>query len=138
MIREVVGVKRLLSIFLTVILCFALSSCGKADPIILPKNDDVLNISVVCDEEIVYHEDSVWIDRVISGITEAEPTSRKSVQDVPQVDNYIKIDFQLHGGISTVFVYEEDGKYYVEQPYQGIYELAGVVYTLITEPKEEK
>lgn len=71
--------KRLLSIFLTVILCFALSSCGKADPIILPKNDDVLNISVVCDEETVYHEDSVWIDRVISGITEAEPTSRKSV-----------------------------------------------------------
>lgn len=56
---------------------------------------------------------------------------------MPQVDDYIKIDFQLYNGKSTVFVYEDGGKYYVEQPYQGIYELDSAVYSLIKESNEE-
>lgn len=126
------------AILLTVIMCFALASCGKADPIVLPDRDDIANISVVIDGETIYHEDSAWIDSVMSGIADAEPTSKESVQDVPQVDDYIKLDIQLYGGVSTVFAYEEDGKYYIEQPYQGIYELDSDTYTLITEPGVNK
>lgn len=126
------------AILLTVIMCFSLASCGKADPIVLPDRDDIANISVVIDGETIYHEDSAWIDSVMFGIADAEPTSKESVQDVPQVDDYIKLDIQLYGGVSTVFAYEEDGKYYIEQPYQGIYELDSDTYTLITEPGVNK
>ncbi len=121
------------AILLTVIMCFVLASCGKADPIVLPDRDNIANISVVIDGEIIYHEDSSWIDSVMSGIADAEPTSKESVQDVPQVDDYIKLDIQLFGGVSTVFAYEEDGKYYIEQPYQGIYELDSDTYSRIIE-----
>lgn len=121
------------AILLTVIMCFVLASCGKADPIVLPDRDNIANISVVIDGEIIYHEDSSWIDSVMSGIADAEPTSKESVQDVPQVDDYIKLDIQLFGGVSTVFAYEEDGKYYIEQPYQGIYKLDSDTYSRIIE-----
>lgn len=121
------------AILLTVIMCFVLTSCGKADPIVLPDRDNIANISVVIDGEIIYHEDSSWIDSVMSGIADAEPTSKESVQDVPQVDDYIKLDIQLFGGVSTVFAYEEDGKYYIEQPYQGIYKLDSDTYSRIIE-----
>lgn len=121
------------AILLTVIMCFVLASCGKADPIVLPDRDNIANISVVIDGEIIYHEDSSWIDSVMSGIADAEPTSKESVQDVPQVDDYIKLDIQLFGGVSTVFAYEKDGKYYIEQPYQGIYELDSDTYSRIIE-----
>ena len=114
-------------------MCFVLASCGKADPIVLPDRDNIANISVVIDGEIIYHEDSSWIDSVMSGIADAEPTSKESVHDVPQVDDYIKLDIQLYGGVSTVFAYEEDGKYYIEQPYQGIYELDSDTYSRIIE-----
>lgn len=121
------------AILLTVIMCFVLASCGKADPIVLPDRDNIANISVVIDGEIIYHEDSAWIDCVMSGIADAEPTSKESVHDVPQVDDYIKLDIQLYGGVSTVFAYEEYGKYYIEQPYQGIYELDSDTYSRIIE-----
>lgn len=119
-------------------MCLTLASCGKADPIVLPDRDNIANISVVIDGETICHEDSAWIDSVLSGIAGAEPTSKKSVQDVPQVEDYIKLDIQLFGGVSTVFAYEEDGMYYIEQPYQGIYELDADTYTLITESGDNK
>ena len=130
--------KKTLAIILASIMCLTLASCGKADPIVLPDRDNIANISVVIDGETICHEDSSWIDSVLSGIAGAEPTSKKSVQDVPQVDDYIKLDIQLYSGVSTVFAYEEDGKYYIEQPYQGIYELGADTYTLITKPGDNK
>ena len=39
------------------------------------------------------------------------------------VESYIKIDFRLKTGTSTIFAYEDRGKYYLEQPYQGIYKI---------------
>ena len=39
------------------------------------------------------------------------------------MESYIKIDFQFETGTSTIFAYEDSGKYYIEQPYQGIYKI---------------
>lgn len=133
----IIEMKRAIFLGIAIIMCFVLASCGKADPIALPEKDDVAEVGVTYDGETEYHKDTEWIDRVLSGIEVAEPTNKESVQDVPQVDDYIKIDFQLYNGKSTVFVYEDGGKYYVEQPYQGIYELDSAVYSLIKESNEE-
>lgn len=60
-------------------------------------------------------------------------TAEESVQDSPvDSDEEIKIDFIFdEGAISTLFVYEKNGKYYIEQPYNGIYEITQDEYNNI-------
>ena len=44
-----------------------------------------------------------------------------------------EIDFQFEAGTSTLFAYEDSGKYYVEQPYQGIYKIDSQLYSQLQE-----
>ena len=66
-------------------------------------------------------------------ISSSEPTKKESVQDVPQAESYIKIDFQFETGTSTIFAYEDSGKYYIEQPYQGIYKIDSKLFERLQE-----
>lgn len=120
----------LLFLYLSCIL--TLAACGKkADPITLPEASTVTSIDVTVGEDIINHADKTWISEAISNISEAEPSSKESVQDVPMVENYIKIYFRFETGTSTLFAYEDEGKYYVEQPYQGIYEIDSQLYEML-------
>lgn len=66
--------------------------------------------------------DSARIETFYQKLLSAKPTSKASVQDVPTVENATKFDL-VHGeSITSLFAYEEKGIWYVEQPYQGIYE----------------
>lgn len=60
-------------------------------------------------------------------------TNIDSIQDSPtNVDNEIKIDFEFgENKISTVFVYEKKDKYFIEQPYNGIYRISSDEYNSI-------
>ena len=53
-------------------------------------------------------------------------SKEESVQDAPvNAKNVIKVDFNhAEGGTSTVFVYARMPKYYIEQPYNGIYKIS--------------
>lgn len=42
--------------------------------------------------------------------------------DIPDADEYIQIDINSGDVVSTLFVYGEGENYYIEQPYQGIYQ----------------
>ena len=114
--------KKYVSIFLCLACVLTLVACGKkADPITLPQTDEITSIDITVGENTVSHSDKTWISEIIADISSSEPTKKESVQDYPQVESYIKIDFQFETGTSTIFAYEDSGKYYVEQPYQGIY-----------------
>lgn len=116
--------KKILSLFLCVSCVLVLVSCGKkTDPITLPQANEIISVDISVGKCTVSHSDKTWINEIISDISSSEPTTKESVQDVPQVENYIKIDFQYKAGTSTIFVYKDNGKYYIEQPYQGIYEI---------------
>ena len=95
----------------------------KAVPITLPQTDEIISIDITVGENTVSHSDKTWISEIIADISSSEPTKKESVQDVPQAESYIKIDFQFETGTSTIFAYEDSGKYYIEQPYQGIYKI---------------
>lgn len=84
-------------------------------------------------ENTTNHSDTAWISEIISDISSSEPTSKQSVQDFPQTESYIKIDFQFETGTSTIFAYEENGKHYIEQPYQGIYKIDSQLYERLQE-----
>lgn len=113
--------------FITIVLLMSLSlilsSCvKKADPIVLPSIDEIIAVEIVSGNEDIIQTDKVWIKSFVQKINEAKPTSKESIQDVPTKPEYIRVDFVSDGKISSIFVYKENSKYYIEQPYKGIYE----------------
>ena len=126
--------KKYVSIFLCLACVLTLVVCGKkADPIMLPQTDEITSIDITVGGNTVCHSDKTWISEIIANISSSEPTKKESVQDVPQAESYIKIDFQFETGTSTLFAYEDSGKYYVEQPYQGIYKIDSQLYSRLQE-----
>ena len=120
--------KKILSWFLYITCILTLVACGKrAAPITLPRADEITSIDITFEENTVSHSDKTWISEVIADISSSEPTKKESVQDVPQAESYIRIDFRHETGTETetitIFAYEDRGKYYLEQPYRGIYKI---------------
>ena len=118
--------KKILSWFLYITCILTLVACGKrAAPITLPQADEITSIDITSEENTVSHSDKTWISEIIADISSSEPTKKESVQDFPQAKSYIRIDFRHETGteteIITIFAYEDRGKYYLEQPYRGIY-----------------
>lgn len=84
-------------------------------------------------DQTVQHTDEAWISEMVTALSGAEPTGRESVQDIPQAEDLVRLDLQLGSGASTLFAYQEDGHFYVEQPYQGIYQITGEQYAWLGE-----
>ena len=126
--------KKFLSLFLCLTCVLTLVACGKkVAPITLPQTDEITSIDITFGENTVSHSDKTWISEIIADISSSEPTKKESVQDCPQVESYIKIDFQFETGTSTIFAYEDSGKYYIEQPYQGIYKIDSQLFERLQE-----
>lgn len=111
--------------------CFSVIICGvciltlfacskKANPIVLPQSSDVVSVDVTVGENTVNCSDKTWIDEMISSLSDSKPTNRESVQDSPHVKDYMRIEINSQTEKTTVFVYKDKGKFYVEQPYNGI------------------
>ena len=106
----------------------------KVVPITLPQTDEITSIDITFGGgNTASHLDKTWISEIIVDIFSSEPTKKESVQDIPQVESYIKIDFQFETGTSTIFAYEDSGKYYIEQPYQGIYKIDSQLFERLQE-----
>ena len=121
----------------TLMIVILFSGCAlnrKADPIILPAAEDLTSISVVSGDMTAASDDEQWIAEFIALLADMESTSLWSINDAPTVKEYIMINLNCcDGTIKTVFFYEENGKEYVEQPYQGIYRPASELGVRITE-----
>ena len=116
--------KKFLSLFLCLTCILTLAACGKkAAPITLLQADKITSIDITIEENTVSHSDKTWMSEIIADISSSKPTKKESVQDVPQAESYIRIDFRHETGTITIFAYEDRGKYYLEQPYQGIYKI---------------
>lgn len=126
--------KKFLSLFLYLTCILTLVACGKkAAPITLPQADEIASIDITFEENTVSHSDKTWMSEIIADISSSEPTKKESVQDAPRVESYIKIDFRLETGTITIFAYEDRDKYYLEQPYQGIYKIERKLFERLQE-----
>ena len=130
--------KKFLSLFLCLTCILTFTSCGKkAAPITLPRADKITSIDITIEENTVSHSDKTWISEIIADISSSEPTKKESVQDFPQAKSYIRIDFRHETGTETetitIFAYEDRGKYYLEQPYQGIYKIERKLFERLKE-----
>ena len=126
--------KKFLSLFLFLTCILTLAACGKkAAPITLPQADKITSIDITIEENTVSHSDKTWMSEIIADISSSKPTKKESVQDVPQAESYIRIDFRHETGTITIFAYEDRGKYYLEQPYQGIYKIERRLFERLNE-----
>lgn len=115
------------------VLLVMLTACGKAEPMTLPETGEIVSVDVTAGDQTVQHTDEAWISEMVTALSGAEPTGRESVQDVPQAEELVRLDLQLGSGASTLFAYQEDEHFYVEQPYQGIYQITGEQYAWLGE-----
>lgn len=81
--------------------------------------------------------DHVSIENVLSNLTGAKKTMISSVNDSPTQNNYLKIRLMLPGESRTLFLYSDNGRHYIEEPYMGVYKSnrvrSTVIYKIYTE-----
>lgn len=100
----------------------------------LPSSDSVYNIILEQNGKTSEIDNKEKIKDIVDVIIEVKRTTKeKSIQDSPiNVNNEIKIDFEFEDNkIATVFAYEKNDKYYIEQPYNGIYRISPDEYNSI-------
>lgn len=106
----------------------------------LPQGEELSKIELKKDGMsvgIYKAEEITDIINVLSGVKRI--TKTESIQDSPvNVNNEIQVDFTFKedieykaGGISTIFLYEKNERYYIEQPYNGIYQISVDEYNSI-------
>ena len=91
--------------------------------ITLEQNDDSRKIETTENIQSILNK-LVGTDRI---------TTEESIQDIPNnMEESLKIDIEFDkGAISTIFIYKKADKYYIEQPYNGIYEITQEEYNEI-------
>jgi hypothetical protein len=100
----------------------------------IPSDDSVYSINLEQNGKRIEVSEQDKIKDIIYVISEVKrTTTNESIQDSPiNVENEIKIDFEYEENkTSTVFVYKKNGKYFVEQPYNGIYRISPDEYNSI-------
>ena len=104
----------------------------------VPKLSDILIIELQENEKnkhmtIEDNENILEIYNIISNNKKA--TRTESINDTPIESKYIKIDLAgKEKEITTLFAYEGDNeKYFIEQPYNGIYEITEKDYNTFTQ-----
>lgn len=95
---------------------------GNTKPIELPPTENILSIEIAGGYEDTIVKDKEIIKAFMEKVSQAKPTSKQAGQDVPDVLQYKRVDLVVEGDISSIFIYEEDSKWYIEQANHGVYE----------------
>lgn len=104
-----------------ILICYKIST---PDLISLPISKDISSIEIIDKSDTKYLETPEKIEEILKIFCDSKLTGRESVQDVPLVDDYMTIFLNLKNGeITTLYVYQENGVWFIELPYQGIYEI---------------
>lgn len=66
-------------------------------------------------------------------ISNSKATRIKSVNDIPSVRPYYKIDLLTQENIFTYYIYKDNKKVYIERPYEGIYTINNKIINIISD-----
>lgn len=106
----------------------------KAPPAALPVDEEIVSVKIADKNgnTAAVCEDTEWIADLTEQIRKAESTTKATVQDAPGAEDAVRIDMIcVDGSICSLFLYQEGTKYYIEQPYQGIYRTDADFYNKI-------
>lgn len=113
--------------FCIILGCFA--GCGKSNlyTIRLPDVENLSSVSVVSLSR--YDETKIFSDtetmEEIYHVFQGRETKRESINDNPPVDvaELYAVTFENADEAVRIYIYRRDNKYYIEQPYNGIYKI---------------
>ena len=99
----------------------------------LPELGDIESITLESTNKKIYTDETNKKDILTTLNGKGRSTKEQSIQDSPvEATNEIKIDFILKQNLtSTLYVYMKNNKYYIEQPYNGIYKISRDEYNSI-------
>ncbi len=100
----------------------------------LPQLENLKSISLEQNANGIVISDNDEIKEILYVLNGTKRTTKQeSIQDAPvNIDDEIKVDFNFtEGGASTIFVYKKNNSYYIEQPYNGIYQISGDEYNSV-------
>ena len=119
-------------------LLLILAGCGTWNgAMMLPAAEEISAVRVErMDGEETRYEDGESIRRIVDALSSGKVTDRRSVQDVPQAGRYGTVYLENQGGTTVAFYYEEHGSWFVEQPYQGIYQVEEDLEGMLTGRKK--
>lgn len=112
-----------------VVLIVLISGLYKAYDNIFPKAAPIRQIKVSEINRIYIYDNSEnkigmvdsEIEEIITYINEAEPTRIISVNDYPSVRPYYVVEIKSDDRYFRYMIYKDNGKTYVELPYEGVY-----------------
>ncbi len=112
-------------VFLILITIFGITYYAKKYELNLPELGDIESIILESTNKKSYTDETGKKDILTTLKGKGRSTKSQSIQDSPvEATNEIKIDFILKTNLtSTLYVYMKNNKYYIEQPYNGIYEI---------------
>lgn len=123
------------------IVLYLITGCREKSPsvphsLVLPNVDEITSIDLDTIEKLQFsYSDKEWIEPFMFIFSAGHTTNKTTVQGLPIVDNYEQIDIVCDNKVSTIFYYEGDNKYYIEQSYQGIYEIDRNIEDMIVQTK---
>ena len=103
--------------------CFLIGCEDEKKANIIQDTSDIQEISAT-----LYNEKEIKVTNIekikdlVVIINSATLTKKQSTQDIPNVDKYGKIKLMTKEDNETLYYYEKKGKYYIEEPYIGIYQ----------------
>lgn len=106
-----------------------LTACGvlSSGKVVLPEAENLQSIVITANQLNLTITDADSITQLLELLKTSarQNTGKPSIQDVPnQGAGLIQIDFRFKkGGTGTVFLYRGNMGLFMEQPYQGIYEM---------------
>ena len=71
--------------------------------------------------------------KLVTHISNAKPTRVRSVNDLPSVRPYYKIELLTEENMFNYYIYKDNNKVYIERPYEGIYIIDSQVVNIISE-----
>ena len=93
----------------------------KAEPIKQLKTSEVGSIYLCDNDENKVEIRNLEIEELCTYINAAEPTRIMSVNDYPDVRPYYVVEIKSVDRYFRYMIYEDNGKTYVEVPYEGVY-----------------
>lgn len=95
-----------------------------AMPIELPMRNEVYDIEIKRESTVIKYIDDREIMEILKIISNTKATRKITAHERPIVREYITISFNTkEDRLYTSYIYNENSKWYIEQPYTGIYEM---------------
>ena len=141
--------KKYIGMLVALVCILGLTACDgdKQVELLLPNVENITEVDVMENSSNVSNKitSKEEIAKIITEINEhSKSTNKESMNDQPtNVDSYITMTFYHHNAENEqkegcIYLYQEKGNSYVEQPYAGIWKLEDEVFSWIREDYLEK